>query len=55
MEQQSIRKTYTYRLTPTPDQERQLERTLMLCRHVYNAAVEERREAWRQRGVSVTY
>ncbi len=28
---------------------------LMLCRHVYNAAVGERREAWRMRGVSVTY
>jgi putative transposase len=27
----------------------------MLCRHVYNAAVGERREAWRLRGVSVTY
>jgi putative transposase len=28
---------------------------LRLCRHVYNAAVGERREAWRMRGVSVTY
>jgi putative transposase len=55
MEQQSVRKTFKYRLKPTPDQERLLERTLMLCRHVYNAAVEERREAWRQSGVSVTY
>jgi putative transposase len=32
-----------------------LERTLMLCRHIYNAAVGERREAWRMRGVSVSY
>jgi putative transposase len=32
-----------------------LERTLMLCRHVYNAAVGERREAWQKRGVSVGY
>jgi putative transposase len=55
MEQQCVRKSFKYRLKPTPDQERLLERTLMLCRHVYNAAVEERREAWRQRGVSVTY
>jgi putative transposase len=31
------------------------ERTLMLCRHVYNAAVGERREAWRTRGIAVTY
>jgi putative transposase len=55
MEQHSIRKTYKYKLKPTPEQERILGRVLMLCRHVYNAAVEERREAWRQRGVSVTY
>ncbi len=27
----------------------------MLCRHVYNAAMGERREAWRMRGVSVSY
>ena len=32
-----------------------LERTLMLCRHVYNVAVGERREAWRKCGVSVNY
>src|SRR6476646_6779083 len=28
---------------------------LMLCRHVYNAAIGERREAWRMRGVSISY
>src|SRR6476659_7318328 len=55
MEQQSVRKTYQYKLTPTPEQARALDRTLMLCRHIYNAAVGERREAWRLRGVSVTY
>jgi putative transposase len=55
MEQHSVRKTFKYRLKPTPDQERLLERTLMLCRHVYNAAIGERREAWRMCGVSVTY
>src|SRR5262245_61910331 len=55
MEQQSVRKTYKYKLKPTPEQERALERTLMLCRHIYDAAVEERREAWRLRGISVTY
>jgi putative transposase len=55
MEQQSTRKTYQYKLKPTSQQERVLERTLMLCRHVYNAAIGERREAWRMRGVTVTY
>ncbi len=55
MEEQSIRKTFKYKLKPTPKQEWLLDRTLMLCRHVYNAAVGERREAWRMRGVSVSY
>jgi putative transposase len=55
MEQQSIHKTYQYKLTPTPEQERMLERTLMCCRHIYNAAIGERREAWRMCGVSVSY
>ena len=55
METQSIRKTFKYKLKPAPEQERMLEHTLMLCRHVYNAAVEERREAWQKCGVSVNY
>src|SRR6476646_9213648 len=55
MEQQSIHKTYQYKLKPTPAQERMFGRTLMLCCHVYNAAVGERREAWWMRGVSITY
>jgi putative transposase len=49
------RKTFRYQLMPTPMQERVLERTVMLCRHVYNAAVGERREAWRMRGITITY
>jgi putative transposase len=51
----TVRKTFKYKLMPTPEQERLFDRTLMLCRHVYNAAIGERREAWRMRGVSVTY
>ena len=53
MDPQAVRKTYKYKLKPRPEQERSLERTLMLCRHVYNAAIGERREAWRMRGVSL--
>jgi putative transposase len=45
MEQQTVRKTYKYKVKPTPEQELMLERTVMLCRHVYNAAVGERQEA----------
>jgi putative transposase len=48
-------KTFRYQLLPTPEQERVLERTLMRCRHVYNAAIGERQEAWRLRGIAVTY
>ena len=55
MEEETTRKSYTYKLKPTLEQARMLEQTLMLCRHVYNAAVGERREAWRLRGVSVNY
>ncbi len=52
---QTVHKTFKFKLKLTPEQERMLERTLMLCRHVYNAAIEERREAWQRCGVSVGY
>jgi putative transposase len=55
MKCQNVRKTYQYKLKPTPKQGRMLDRTLMLCQHIYNAAIGERREAWRLRGVSITY
>src|SRR5215813_8027100 len=55
MEQQSVRKTYKFTLKLTSEQERLLDRALMLCRHVYNAAVGERRDAWQKRGISVGY
>jgi putative transposase len=55
MGEQTTRKSYKYKLRPTSEQVRMLERTLMLCRHVYNAAIGERREAWRLRGVTVNY
>jgi hypothetical protein len=43
-----------YTLKPSQQQERMLDRVLMLCRHVYNVAIGERREAWRMRGVSLS-
>jgi putative transposase len=55
MEQQRVRTTCKYKLKPTPVQEQALERTPMLCRHVCNAAVEQRREDWQKYGISVTY
>ena len=55
MAEQTIRKSFKYKLKPTLKQEQALDRTLMLCRHVYNAAVGERRDAWQKCSVSVTY
>src|SRR5262249_1811474 len=53
MKRPRMRKTCKDKLKPTLERERLLDRTLLHCRHVYNAAVEERREAWRRRDVSV--
>jgi putative transposase len=55
MEPQSVRKTYTYRLYPTPEQERALETVLWRCRALYNVALEERKTAWEQCSVSLNY
>jgi putative transposase len=54
-EVRAVRKTYKFKLKPTVEQEPILDHVLMLCRHVYNAALGERREAYRMRGISVTY
>jgi putative transposase len=51
----TTRKSFKCKLKPTPEQARLFGRTLMLCRHVYNAAIGERREAWRMRSVSITF
>ena len=50
----SLRKTYKYKLKPTPDQERQLEGILWRCRRLYNAALEQRIIAWQRSQVSVS-
>jgi putative transposase len=54
MEQQSVRKTYKYKLMPTPEQEQTLATVLWRCRELYNAGLEERKAAWEKCGVSVT-
>jgi putative transposase len=50
-----VRKTFKYRLKPTPDQERAMEFILRRCRELYNAALQERTGAWQRCGVSLTY
>jgi putative transposase len=54
MDEQAVRKTVKFKLKPAPEQERALELVLRRCRDLYNAALEERRDAWQQCGVSVT-
>jgi putative transposase len=54
MEHQTVRKTIKYKLMPTPQQERELERVLGLCRWLYNSALEQRITAWQRVHVSVS-
>jgi putative transposase len=42
------------RLYPTPSQEGRLSHVLHTTRHLYNAALQERKDAYRMRGVSVS-
>jgi putative transposase len=55
MDTQSVRKTYKYRLYPTPTQEVALDTVLWRCRTLYNVALEERKTAWERCGVSLNY
>jgi putative transposase len=54
MDQQTVRKTFKYKLKPTPEQERAMEFVLRRCRELYNAALQERKDAWQKCEVSVT-
>jgi putative transposase len=54
MDAQTVRTTFRYKLKPTPEQERAMAWVLRRCRELYNAALQERREAWQKCGVSVT-
>ena len=47
------RKAFKYRLYPTHAQERALLWTLTRCRELYNAALQERRDAYRMAGTSI--
>jgi putative transposase len=57
MEQQSasIRKTFKYKLLPTPEQARTLATVVWRCRELYNAGLEERKAAWEKCRVSVSF
>ena len=51
---QTVRKTFQYKLQPTRAQEQALEMVLWRCRVLYNTALEQRITCWRQRGVSLS-
>jgi putative transposase len=53
-EQQTVRKTYKYKLVPTAEQEGTLAFVLRRCRELYNAGLQERCDAWHTCGVSIT-
>lgn len=48
-------KTYKYRLYPTKKQAATLQWTLDRCRELYNAAVQERRDAWKMCSTSINF
>jgi putative transposase len=55
MAEQRVRKTYKYKLLPTPEQERTLETVVWRCRELSNAGLQERKAAWEKCRVSVTF
>jgi putative transposase len=56
MEQPSVRKTFKYKLLPTPAQAEALETVLWRCRTLYNVALEQRKTWWeRGQGIGATY
>jgi putative transposase len=54
MDEPTVRKTFKYKLQPTAEQEQALAFVVRRCRELYNAALQERRDAWRMRAVSIT-
>jgi putative transposase len=50
-----MKKAYRYRIYPTKKQARLLNEQLALCAELYNAALQERRDAWRMCGKSITF
>jgi putative transposase len=53
-DQTACHKTFKYKLNRTPEQERGFERVLVLCRHLYTVALEQRITAWQRCHVSVS-
>ncbi|MER5322521.1 transposase, partial [Streptosporangium roseum] len=52
---QRVKRAFTYRFYPTPEQAEQLARTFGCARLVYNKALEERSRAYTREGRKVSY
>ncbi len=50
-----MKTAYKFRLYPTRQQEAQLDLTLETCRHLYNTALVDRRNAYEVEGISRSY
>ena len=50
-----IKRSYKYRLYPTRNQKHKPQYTLDLCRNFYNTALQERIEAYKKNGISLSY
>jgi len=50
-----MRKAFKYRLRTSQTVEQQLDRTLSLCRYLYNGALQERRDAYKIARKSISY
>jgi putative transposase len=50
-----IRKSYKFRIYPSKSQVAKLEMTLDLCRELYNAGLQERRDAWKLERKYISY
>ena len=50
-----LRRTFKYRLYPNRQQREKLQATLDGCRELYNAALQERREAWASARINIGY
>jgi putative transposase len=52
---EEMRRTFKYRLYPNHQQQEKLQATLDVCRELYNAGLQERRDAWSVARKSVGY
>jgi putative transposase len=50
-----MRKSFKFRIFPNKQQTECLERSLNLCRDLYNSAVQERRDAWRLNRTRISF